>query len=245
MRPERRAPALRPLRTILACWDQLRLDLKVVTGGRAPVLAIVTLLWFVVFALFARFRDDPWDPEAYFNLMLVFPGSILAIALGMVVVMADRDTRQLEVTFVSPSGRYRAWVFRLVAVTLACIGSALVLSLATWLIVDRGHEPWRAALHAWPPLAFTVSLTVFLSVLFRGTAVAGLGASVVLGASGLLREGIGRVDYWFNPFAMPGGLEDPQAWFRAIVFNRTLYVGLAALLAYGALALLQRRERLL
>ena len=51
--------------------------------------------------------------------------------------------------------------------------------------------------------------------------------------------------YWFNPFAELRGVDDPQALFRMIVFNRCLYLALAGVCLTLTLWLLQRRERLL
>jgi len=230
---------------VVAALYQLQLELKVVTGGRAAVLLIVTAVWFGLFYLWAVLRDEPWAPETYYNMMLVIPGSILAVALSMVAVIGDRDTGQLETTFVSPTGRRGAWVQRFVAVFLASWGSTGVLSLLSWLLVDPGHRPLAAWLHAFVPLLFVTALTIVLSLAFKSSSVAGLCSAAYLISTGMFGEIWTKGNYWFNPLAQPSGQDDPQAFFRMIVFNRSGYLLVAGLLIVSAFALLQRRERLL
>jgi len=239
------APWRLALRRLPATLTQLRLEIKIVTGGRAIVLLVVTALWFGLFTAWALMRDSPWPPEAFYNLMLVAPGSILIVALSMGAIVGERDTRQLETTFVSPTGRFGAWVHRLAAVLLAAWLSTGLLSVLTRLVVDPEHRPLAAWLHALVPLLFLLALTTLLALVFQSSAAAGLGAGALLVFSLVFQDLLVKWDYWFNPFAELRGIDDPQTLFRMIVFNRSLYLGLAGLLFALAFWLLQRRERLL
>ena len=223
-----------------------RLDLKWVTGGRAFVLLIVVAIWFGLFALWALVRDEPWSPAAFYNLMLVLPGSLLVVALGMRSVVAERDAGRLETLFVSPMGRHAFWVQRFVSLFLACWGCTGVLSLLTWLIVDPGHEPLAAWLQCAVPLVHAFSLVVLLSLLFKSGAIGALCTAAWLGLCGLFHgDGSGRLDYWFSPFGARDRFENPEELLRLVVFNRTFLLGSAALFLAGVFALLKRRERLL
>lgn len=229
-----------------AAFDLARLDLAMLTGGRAFVLLIVVTIWFGLFALWALARDDPWSPSTYHVLMLVIPGTLLVVALGMMSVIAERDAGRLETLFVSPMGRHAFWAQRFAALFLACWSCTGALSLLTWAIVDRSHEPVNSWLHAGVPLAFALSLTVLLTLLFRSSAIGGLCSSAALIGISFVAEIVGgRWDYWFNPFSLRDRFEDPEELLRQVVFNRSLYLLLAALCLAGVFALLQRRERLL
>lgn len=244
MRPEA-TPWLRLWRRIPATCLQLWLEIKLVTGGRPLALLIVAEAWFAVFTAWALLRPDPWDADVYYNLMLVAPGSILTVALGMGAIIGERDTRQLETTFVSPTGRYSAWVHRLVAVVLAVWIPLGLLSLQTWVIVDRGHPPLLGWLHSLVHVLVLLSLTTLLSLVFKSAAGAGLGAGGYLVFWLIFGDISRRFTYWFNPFAEIRGVNDPAAFFRILVFNRSLLLALAGLGFALSFWLLQRRERLL
>jgi hypothetical protein len=238
------------VRLLVAGWDLLVLEVKVVTGGRALVLALVELAAFVALAIAARLREEPWSTATLYNVVVLTPGLVPAVALGMAAVMGERDTRQLEVTFATPSGRYLVWSFRMAAIGAACFLSAAVMSVGTAIVIDHDHRPVAGALHAVPPLLLVASLTVFASLAFNGAAVAGLVVSALLAVSWLVLHPappfLRRFDVFFNPFAPPESLLlDPATWFRAVVFNRTLLLVLAGLCIAGTLWLLQKRERLL
>lgn len=244
--PPERSPLRQLGLRLRAIFDLARLDLAMVTGGRAFVLLIVVGIWFGLFALWAVARDDPWSPSTYHVLMLVIPGTLLVVSLGMISVIAERDAGRLETLLVSPMGRHAFWAQRLGALFLACWACTGVLSLLTWAIVDRGHEPLASWLHAAVPLAFALSLTVLLTLLFRNSAIGGLCASAGLIGISFAAEILGgRWDYWFNPFSLRDRVENPEELLRQVVFNRSLYLLLAALCLAGVFALLQRRERLL
>ena len=243
--PPEVSPLRRLVRAALASATQLRLELKILTGGRTFVLLIVVGSWFGLFAFWAHARANPWDPAGHYNRMLVVPATLLAIALSMGSVIGDRDSRQLETIFVSPSGRHSAWVHRFTAIFVACWGAAGLLSLLTGLFVEPAHAILPASLHSAVPILFAISLTVLLSIAFRGAAVAALVASLGIGLSLMFADPLGRLGYWFNPLAAPSGPAESEELFRAIVFNRSLYLSLSALCFWISLAWLQRRERLL
>ena len=227
----------------------LALELRVLTGNQAIVLAVVQLVYFTVITLMVKLGDDDWRAASFYNSVVVLPSLVPAIALGMVAVMGDRDSRQLEVTFVARGGRYQVWIFRLCAIAGSCAASALVLSALAWAILDHDHRPVAAFLHALFPIVFVVVLAMGLSVTFNGAAVAGLVTTGFLGVSFVLLHGgplvARRFDVFFNPFDQPQDLLDPAEWFRAVVFNRSLLLALAGLALAGTLLLVQRRERLL
>ena len=244
MRPDS-APWRRALRRAPATLAQLWLDTKLLTGGRPWAPALVALLWFGVFAAWALLREDPPDPEIYYYLMLVAPGSIAIIGLGMGAILGERETRQLETTFLAATGRYLAWILRFSALLLIAWTLVGVLSFLTWLVVDRGHAPLASWLHAVVPLLLLLSLTTLLSLVFKSASAAGLVSGVYLVVMRLFGGLVRRVDIWFNPFAEIDGVTDVDQLFRLMVYNRSANLALAGLFFALAFWLLQRRERLL
>ncbi|MEM7244631.1 MAG: hypothetical protein AAF533_04775 [Acidobacteriota bacterium] len=242
-RPESRARSF--FRVLRSSWDLLKLELKVVSGGRTVVLGAVMLAYFAIIAVWAHLADDGWRTSAFFNSSVLLPTFVVAVVLSMGAIIGERDARQLEVSFVSPSGRYRLWVFRLVSILLLVVAAAGVLSGLTWLVIDRDHLVGTTWLHAIPPLLATVSTTAFLSVLFKGASSAGLVVAVVAGFSGFLHLGGQPMtfDLWFNPFLI-GNVTDEAAWFRTMVNNRTVLLVVSGLATTFLLGLLQKRERL-
>lgn len=229
-------------RLILAGWDLIRLEVLVVTGGRGLVMALLLLAYFAAVALWTHFRDEPVDAAWFYNGLLVLPASVQAVALGMVAIAGERDTRQLEVTFVTPAGRHLVWAFRMIAVEAACVAAAAVLSVLAW-VLDRDHAIVLAVVHAAAPLALATTLTMFGSVAFRSGAAAGLATSVVAFLS-LFVHGSQWDVFWFNPFDPPETLLDADAWVRAVLANRSITWTFAGLAGAGTLWLLQKRERL-
>jgi len=257
----------RQIGLVVAGWDLLRLELRSLTGNRGLILVLVELAWFASASIWYFANDRPLEIEWFYNGAVVLPGIIPAIALGMAAVMGERDTRQLEVSFSSPGGRYLLWSFRIVAITAALFASCVVMSMLTWLVIDQqvvhrlvavfwsgmrlpvhaaDFPVWEACLHATVPLALVAVITILFSVLFRGAAVAGLLTVALCGISRPFIAGIlgRRCDLFFNPFVPPDDLLDPAVWFRMIVFNRALLIVLTALAVALTLMLLQRRERL-
>ena len=240
MRPEHRLG-----RAIVAAWDLLRLEARFVAGNRGLVLAFLQLAVVVGIAIAQRFQDEPWEAASFYNRCLVVPLILPAIVLGMSAVMEERDMRHLEVTFGSPGGRYRAWVFRLGGIALALVAACFVSSALTWILIEREHLVVGAALHAALPLVFLMTLTVFLSVCFKGSATAALVSAVIAVLSGLFLHAAGsRFDIFLNPFDTPQDLLDPGVWTRKVIHNRSILMTLTGLAFWGTLSLLQRRERL-
>lgn len=225
----------------------LLLELKVVTGSRLVVLAAIELAMFALLATWALLTDEPPDTASHYNRFVLLPTLLPAIALSMAAISGERDGSQLEVTFVTPGGRYQVWSFRLTAILASCGITALGLSLLTWAIVDRDFAPLAAAGHALFPLAAVVALTVFVSVLAKSGGVAGLVTAVSAGIGGVFfHEGRAKwYDLFFNPFDPPVDALDPTVWVRALFWNRTALLIVAGLLVTLTLFLLQRRERLL
>lgn len=238
-------PARRLLRLLGAAATLLRLELKILTGNRALVLAAIEAAWLAVIVLMARLRDSPWDVESFYVRSVVLPALLPAIALGMVAVMGDRDSRQLEVSFVSAGGRHALWSFRFAAILLVCFLTAATLSAGTWLLIDRDFEPVLAAVHAAVPISFVAALTFCASVAFRSEAIAGLVAVAAILGSRFLTAVTRKVDLFLNPLVPPESMLVQADWARLLFWNRTLYVLAAVLLFAAALHLLQRRERLL
>lgn len=230
-----------------AGWDLFRLELKVLTGNRAIALVVVQAAWLVGMGLLARFGDEDWTAATYFGATVLLPTLLPGIVLGMTAVMGDRDSRQLEVTFVAPGGRHAVWTFRLFAIAAACAASAFVMAAVVWLVLDRDLNPFVAAGHAAVPTLYAITLTACLSVLFKGASLAGLVSTVILGLEFLFLHAAGarRYDPFLNPFDPPRDLLDPGDWFRILAFNRLLWLAIAGLLFAFTLALVQRRERLL
>ena len=248
MPPEAEGTPRGRLRTVLrGARDLLVLETRLLTGNRVIVLVLIELGIFAILAAIALLGDEPWSPEALYQVS-VWPALVPAITLGMSAIMGERDTRQLEVTFASPGGRWLAWSFRLTALVLTCLASSVLMSVLSWAVIDRDFAWVAAALHAAVPLAFAATLTTCLSVAFAGTASAGLGTSVVLGLGWMMvhaPDNWPRVDPFLNPFVPPENLLDPAEWFRIVVFNRSFYLIATGLLAALTLRLLQSRERLL
>lgn len=239
--------ATSPKQALLAAVRLLRLELQLMTGGKALLLLLAQVAWLVGMAIWQRFREEPWDAESFYNRTILVPCIVPAIALGMSCILAERDERHLEMSFASPGGRYLLWSFRLGALAIASAFSCLLLALGTWLLAGREIPPFAAAAHALVPVLMAASLAAFLALLFNGTASAGLvsGALMVLSAMFIHGAGLGRFDPWVNPFAPPGDLRDPEAWTRILVFNRLFLLTLTGGFIAGTLGLLQRRERLL
>lgn len=244
MRPDD-APWRRILRRVPASATQLWLEAKLLTHGRPWAPPVAALVWFGVFTLWALLRPEPWGTQVYYSLMLVAPVSIIVVGFGMGAVIGEQETRQLETTFISPTGRYLAWVHRLLALLLIAWGCAGALSFLTWLVIDRDHRAFAAWMHVLVPLLVMLSFTIVLSLVFKSTAGAGLASGAYLVVSRLFGGIARRLDYWFNPFADIQGVTDSDELFRLMVFNRSANLVLAGLFFTLAFWLLQRRERLL
>lgn len=236
-----------PRQVLRASLRLLRLELQLMTGGKALLLLGAQVAWLIGMAVWQRFREEPWDPASFYNRTILVPCLVPAIALGMSCILAERDERHLEMSFASAGGRYLLWSFRLGALAIATAFSCLLLSLGTWLLAGREISPLPAAAHALVPVLMAASLAAFLALLFNSTASAGLvSGGLMVGAAMFIHgSGLGRFDPYVNPFAPPGGLRDPEAWLRILVFNRLFLLVLTGGFVAGVLGLLQRRERLL
>lgn len=225
----------------------LRLELQLMTGGKALLILLAQVAWLVLMTTLQRFREEPWDPASFYNRTVLVPCLVPAVALGMSCILAERDERHLEMSFASPGGRYLLWSFRLAALAIASFLSCALLATGTWFLGGQEIVPWTAAAHALVPVLMAASLAAFLALLFNGTASAGLvsGALLVLAAMFLHGPRVGRFDPYVNPFAPPDDLRDPGAWIRILVFNRIFLLTLTGAFVAGILGLLQRRERLL
>ena len=225
----------------------LKLELRLMTGGRALLLLGAQLAWLVTHVVLQRFNEEPWDPVSFYNRTILLPCLLPAIALGMSCILAERDDRHLEMSFASAGGRYLLWSFRLAALAIASAASCLLLAIATRLFLAREISPVTAAAHALVPVLMAASLAAFLALLFNGTASAGLVTGALFTAGGLVLHaaGAGRFDPFLNPFDPPAGLRDPHAWMRMLAFNRLFLLAMIGVLVAGTLGLLQRRERLL
>lgn len=236
-----------PRQAAAAAARLLRLELQLMTGGRALLVLGAQVAWLVLWAAMQRFREEPWDPVSFYNRTILVPCLLPAVAFGMTSVLAERDDRHLEMTFASPGGRYLVWSFRLVALAVAALVSCLVLAAGTRLLVGPEIPALPAALHAFVPVLMAVSVACFLALLLNGTSAAGLVTAGLLAVSALFLRHLasGRFDPFLNPFHPPDGLRDPHAWLRLVVFNRMLLLCVTAAAVALALGLLQRRERLL
>jgi ABC-type transport system involved in multi-copper enzyme maturation permease subunit len=229
-----------------AVLDLLLLELRVITGNRLMLLVLGQLAWLAGLAIWQHFRDEPWNPVSFYNRTVLMPSLLPAIALGMNAVMGERDNRHLEMTFASPGGRYQAWAFRLCALAMLGLMSCTLLAFGTWAVTGQGFPPVQAALHALVPVLFVTSLAVCLSLLFNGAASGGLVVAALAILSGTILhhvEPARRFDLFLNPFDPPASL-DALAWFRIVVANRCILLVGTGLATWGALDLLQRRERL-
>ena len=229
-----------------ATVDLLALEMRMLTGNRLFVLVALELLWVTAFAILQRTRDDAWDGLSFYNRTILVPALLPALALGMSSILGERDIRHLEMSFASPAGRYQAWGFRLAALGLACAVTVAALTTLTWVGIGQPIPPLRAALHAVVPILFVAAGTTCLSLIFNGAATGTFVMGAFLLASAVLLHGprVGRFDLFINPFDPPQGM-DPVAWFRVLVFNRTLLLACTGLSVVATLALLRRRERLL
>lgn len=239
--------ARNPRQAIAAAARLLRLELRLMTGGRALIVLAAQVAWLVLWAVFQRFRDEPWEPVSFYNRTIVLPCLLPAVAFGMTCVLSERDDRHLEMTFASPGGRYLVWAFRFAALAAASAASCLVLGFGTRLLVGPEIPPVPAALHALVPVLMASALACCLALLLNGTSSAGLVTAGLFAASAIVlhQGGAGRFDPFLNPFDPPPGLRDPHAWLRLLVFNRMLLLSVTAASVAVSLGLLQRRERLL
>jgi hypothetical protein len=237
----------RPARIAAGAARLLRLELQLMTGGRALLLLGAQLAWLAAHVAIQRFSEEPPDPVSYYNRTILLPCLLPAIALGMSCILAERDDRHLEMSFASAGGRYLLWSFRLAALALAAAASCLLLSILTRLLLAREIEPFAAAAHALVPIVMAASLAAFLALLFNGTAAAGLVSGGLMAGAGLILHGARatRFDPFLNPFDPPTGLRDPHDWLRLLTFNRMFLLALTGILVAGTLGLVQRRERLL
>lgn len=225
----------------------LRLELQLMTGGKALILLGAQVAWLVLWATLQRFREEPWDPVSFYNRTILLPCLVPAVALGMTCVLSERDDRHLEMSFASPGGRYLVWSFRLAALAVASAASCLLLAIGTRILVGPEIPPLPAAVHALVPVLMAASVACCLALLLNGTSSAGLvTAGLLAGAAIVLHQGnAGRFDPFLNPFDPPDGLRDPHAWLRLLAFNRMLLLSVTAAAVTLTLGLLQRRERLL
>lgn len=229
-----------------ATIDLLALEMRMLTGNRLLVLIALELLWVIVFAIFQRTRNEAWEGLSFYNRTIVVPALLPALALGMSSILGERDIRHLEMSFASPAGRYQAWGFRLAALGAACVVAVVSLTILTWVGIDQPVPPLRSALHAIVPILFVAAGTACFSLVFNSAATGSfvmgallLGSAVVLHAGGL-----SRFDLFVNPFDPPQG-SDEVAWFRVLVFNRSLLLICTGIFVVTTLSLLRRRERLL
>lgn len=235
-----------PGRLVRATLDLLALEMRMLTGNRLIVLVALELLWVTTFAIFQRTRDDAWEGLSFYNRTILIPALLPAIALGMSAILGERDIKHLEMTFASPAGRYQAWAFRLAGLGVACAATVAALSALTWVGIDQPVPPVAAALHALVPVLFVAAGTACLSLVFNGAATGTfvMAGFLLLSAGPFHGDRVDRYDLFLNPFDPPPGT-DPVAWFRILVFNRTLFLTCTGLFVVAALSLLQRRERLL
>ena len=217
------------------------------TGGRLGLILLGQVAWLMTCAVMQHFRDEPWAEASFYNRTVLLPVLLMAIALGMSCVLAERDIRHLEMSFSTAAGRYQLWAFRLAALGLVLLASTALLATLTWLLVARDVTPWTATLHAFIPAACIAVLAACLSLLFNEISTAGLVSLGLTVLAGMFLHGGGasRFDPFLNPFDPPTTLIEPAAWIRTLTFNRLFLLTALAIFTGATLGLLQRRERLL
>lgn len=225
-----------------AAWELLRLELKLMTGGRLTLLLVIQAAWVGFMFLVQRLREEPLEPHAFYGWSILLPAMLPAISLGMSCILWERDVKHLEMSFASPGGRYLLWSFRLASLAAVAAASCVTLSVVTWLILARDLSPLWSAPHAFVPVVLAGVLAAFLSVLFNNGSVAALLTVVLLIVGSMLPD---SVSPWTNPFSPPPGLIDPNAWTRTVADNRLFLLAVIAACVAMTLGLLQRRERLL
>ncbi|MFC2173626.1 ABC transporter permease [Acidobacteriota bacterium] len=230
-------------------YSLFRLCLKLTFSRRFLFFVIGTLTWFALRIGWSYQQqsqgNEPMDVTDVLNGVLALPGIILVVIMSMQTVTFERDNRTLEVLYCMPGSRFSIWIIKMLTLYLAVFIDMLLLAGLSYLFV-ADFNVVAMAFHAMFPLLVFGAMTLLFSLIFKSGNAAGMLAIIVIIITIITAGGWYRSPYFpfINPFNPPSDI-DPWEWFTLVLQNRILMVGIASVLIFISLRLLDSRERLL